>query len=83
VSVKARAGWVRMNKHLNVLTHMGHMESPNLVASCVNELDDTLAHFTGIQWDSVRATHGVSVEAYAWYTTLGRGRSRSDFLASS
>jgi hypothetical protein len=42
VSVKARVGWVRMNKHLNVLTHMRHMESPNLVASCVTELDDTL-----------------------------------------
>jgi hypothetical protein len=42
VSVKARIDWVRMNKHLNILTHTGHMESPNLVASYVAELDDTL-----------------------------------------
>jgi hypothetical protein len=48
VSVTARVGWVRMNKHLNVLTHKGHMESPNYVASCVEELDDTLAHFTDV-----------------------------------
>jgi hypothetical protein len=47
------------------------MESPNLVASCVDELDDTLPRFTDVQWDSVRATHGVSAESYAWKTTLG------------
>jgi hypothetical protein len=29
VSIKARVSWVRMKKHLNVLTHMGHMESQN------------------------------------------------------
>jgi hypothetical protein len=34
-------------------------------------LDDTLPQFTGVQWDSVRATHGVSAEAYAWKTVLG------------
>jgi hypothetical protein len=53
-----------MNKHLNVLTNTRHIESPNLVASCVDGLYDTLPHFTCVQWDSVRATHGVSVEAY-------------------
>jgi hypothetical protein len=42
MSVKAYVGSVLMNKHLNVLTHMGHMKSRNLVASCVTELDDTL-----------------------------------------
>jgi hypothetical protein len=41
----------------------------NWVASCVTELDDTLPHFTGVQWDSVRGTHGVSTEAYVWKTT--------------
>jgi hypothetical protein len=60
-----------MNKHFNVLTHTGHMESPNLVASCVDELGDTLPHFTGVQWDSVRATYDVPTKAYAWKTTLG------------
>jgi hypothetical protein len=83
MSGKAHVGWVWMNKHLNVLTHTGHMESPNLVASCVDELNDTLPHFTGVQWDSVRATHNVSTEAYTCKTTLGWGRIRPDFLASS
>jgi hypothetical protein len=72
-----------MNKHLNVLTHTGHTESPNLVASCVDELGDTLPHFTSVQWDSVWATHGMPAEAYAWKTTLGQGRTRLDFLSSS
>jgi hypothetical protein len=55
----------------NVLTHMGHMESPNWVASCVDELDDTLPHFMSVQWDSVWATHGVFAEPYVWKTALG------------
>jgi hypothetical protein len=50
---------------------MVHMEPPNIVASCVDELDDTLPRFMGVQWDSVRATHGVSTEAYTWKTALG------------
>jgi hypothetical protein len=29
VLIKDHVSWVRMNKHFNVLTHMGHMESPN------------------------------------------------------
>jgi hypothetical protein len=37
----------------------------------VAELDDTPPYFTGVQWDSVRATHGVSAEAYEWKATLG------------
>jgi hypothetical protein len=45
------------------------MESPNLVASCADGLDDTLPRFTGVQSDSVWATHVVSVEAYAWKMT--------------
>jgi hypothetical protein len=66
VSVKAHIDWVRMNKYLNVLKHTGHMEAPNLVASCVDELDDTRARQDpGVQWQSVRATHGVSAEKYA------------------
>jgi hypothetical protein len=74
MSVKACVDWVRMKRHLNVLTHMRHMEFPNVVASCVDELDDTLPHFMGVQWDSVRATHSVSAEAYVWKTTLWRDR---------
>jgi hypothetical protein len=50
------------------------MESPNYVASCVDVLDDTLPRFTGVQWDSVWATHGVSAEACTWKMTLGGGR---------
>jgi hypothetical protein len=67
----------------NVLTHTGHMESPNWVALCVGELDDTLPCFMGVQSDSVRATHGVSTEAYAWKTALGRGRTRPGLLITS
>jgi hypothetical protein len=67
----------------NVLTHMVHMESPNWVASCVDELDDTFPRFTGVQWDSVWATHGASTEAYAWKMALGWGRTRPDFLVTS
>jgi hypothetical protein len=59
------------------------MESQTLVASCVNELDDTLPRFMGVQWDSVRATHGVSTEAYAWKMALGQGRTRLDSLTVS
>jgi hypothetical protein len=71
-----------MNKHLNVLTDTGYMESSNLVALCPNGLDDTLPRFTGVQWDSVRSIHGVSVEAYTWKMALGRGRTRSDSLTA-
>jgi hypothetical protein len=67
----------------NVLMHTGHMESPNFVASCVDDLDDTLPRFTGVQWDSVRATHGMSAEAHAWKMALGWGRARPSFLVTS
>jgi hypothetical protein len=66
-----------------VLTDMGHMESPNWVASCVEELDDTLPHFIDVQWDSVQATHGVSTEAYTWKIALGRGKTQPGFLVMS
>jgi hypothetical protein len=42
MSIKVHVGWVQTNKQLNVLTHTGHMESTNLVASCVIELDNAL-----------------------------------------
>jgi hypothetical protein len=83
VSVKGHVGRVRMNKHLNVLTHKRHMESPNWVASCVDEFDGILPRFTDVQWDSVRITHGMSIEAYTWKTTLGRGRTRPGLLVTS
>jgi hypothetical protein len=67
----------------NVLAQIGHMESPNWVASCVNQSDDTLPYFTGVQWDSVRATHGVSTEAYVWETTLGWGWTWPGLLVTS
>jgi hypothetical protein len=83
VSVKACMGWVSMNKHLNPLTHTGHMESLNLVVSCALGLDDTVPHFTGVQWDSARATHSVPTEAYASKPALGQGRTRPDSLTTS
>jgi hypothetical protein len=83
MSIKAHVGWIQMNNHLNVLTHTGHMESPNRVASCFEELDDTLPHFTDVKWDSVWATHGMYAEAYTWKTALGRGKTRPSFLVTS
>jgi hypothetical protein len=77
VSVKAHVGWALLNKHLNVLTHTGHMESPNLIASCVNELYDSLPPF-GCYTGECRATHGVSAEAYAWKIAVGWGGTRPD-----
>jgi hypothetical protein len=46
----------------------------------VTELDDTLPHFTDVQWYSVRATHGLPVKVFAWKTALERGRTRPDSL---
>jgi hypothetical protein len=64
VSIKARVSWVRMNKHLNVLTHTEHMESPNLVVSCATKMEAILPYLTDAKWDSAWATHGVPAEAY-------------------
>jgi hypothetical protein len=50
----------------NVLTHMGHMESPNWAASCAAKMEAILPYLTGVRWHSAWATHGVSIEAYAW-----------------
>jgi hypothetical protein len=50
----------------NILTHMGHMESLNWIASCSTEMEAILPYLTGVQWDSACVTHGVSAEAYAW-----------------
>jgi hypothetical protein len=66
--VKAHVSWVRMNKHLNILTHTEHMESPNLVAPCAAETKAILPYPMDVQWDSAWATHGMSAEAYAWKT---------------
>jgi hypothetical protein len=49
----------------------------NLVPSTVGELDDTLPHFTDVQWDSVWATHGLPIEVFMWKMALGRGSPRS------
>jgi hypothetical protein len=51
-----------------VLMLMGHMESPNWVASCVIEMEAILPYLTGVHRDSAWVTHGVSAEAYAWKT---------------
>jgi hypothetical protein len=64
-SVSVRSEWTTI---WNVLTHTGHMESPNWVVSCVAETKAILPYLTGVQWDSAWATHGVSAEACAWKT---------------
>jgi hypothetical protein len=52
----------------NVLTHMGHIESPNWVASCAAEIEAILPYLMGVQWYSAWSTHGVFTEAYEWKT---------------
>jgi hypothetical protein len=34
----------------------------------VAELDDNLPRFTDVQWDSVRATHGLPIKVFTWKT---------------
>jgi hypothetical protein len=63
--VSVGSEWIRI---WNVLTHTGHMESPNWVVSCATETEVILSYLMGVQWDSAWATHGVSAEAYAWKT---------------
>jgi hypothetical protein len=46
VSIKDRISWAPATSIDYVPSHMGHMESPNLVALTVTELDDTLPRFT-------------------------------------
>jgi hypothetical protein len=61
-----------LNKHLIMYWHIQDIWClANLVASCVTNFDDTLPRFMGVQWDSIRATHVVSIEAYAWKMALG------------
>jgi hypothetical protein len=38
--------------------------SANVVALTVAKLGDTAPYLTDVQWDSVRATHGVPVDPY-------------------
>jgi hypothetical protein len=60
-----------VNKIDYVLMHMRFWGPANLVASTVTELNDTLPCFTDVQWDSVRATHRLPFEVFAWKTALG------------
>jgi hypothetical protein len=53
-----------------VLVHTGLWGPANLVVLTVVKLDDTLPRFTDVQWDSVRATHGLPVKVLAWKMTL-------------
>jgi hypothetical protein len=69
VSIEARIGWVRMNKHLMMYWCTRGIWSPQTYYEC----------YTG----QCRATHGVSAEAYAWKTALGRGRALPDSLIMS
>jgi hypothetical protein len=83
MSVKSHVSWVQMNKHLKCTVAYGTYRNPNWVALCVDELDDTLPRFMGVQWNSVQATHDVSTEAYAWKVAQGRGGTQPDFLITS
>jgi hypothetical protein len=63
----------------NVLTHTGHMESPNLVASYVAKMEAIIPYLTGVHQDSAWATHGVFAEEYTWKMCT---RVRSALIAS-
>jgi hypothetical protein len=54
-----------------VLAYTGHMESSNLVALTVAELDNSLPRFMDDRRDSVWATHGLPGEVFAWKMALG------------
>jgi hypothetical protein len=65
-----------------VLTHMGCNPPQKHSSLTVVELDDTLPCFMDDRRDSVRATHGLPGEVFAWKTTLGRGRTWSRLFDS-
>jgi hypothetical protein len=72
--------WPRWTR-LIMYWHIRDLWGPtNLVASTVTELDDTLPRFVNVQWNSVRATHGLTVEVFAWKMALGQGRTWADSL---
>jgi hypothetical protein len=81
VSIKDHVGCALLQEALSyVLTHTGFMGSPKLSCLTVIEMDDALPRFTGVHWDSVRATHGLPVEVFTWKMALWRGRTRPDSL---
>jgi hypothetical protein len=81
MSIKDRIGYALLQQALScVLTHTRFMGSRKLSSLTVIELDDTLPCFTCVYWDSVRVTHGLSIEVFTWKTTLGRGRTWLDSL---
>jgi hypothetical protein len=78
VSIKDRIGWALLQQALITYWRIWDLWAPaNLVPSTVAELDDTLPHFTDVQWDSVRATHRLPIKVFAWKMVLGWGRTRS------
>jgi hypothetical protein len=83
VLIKVHVGWALLNKHLNVLTRMRHMEFPNWVALCAAETEDILPYLRDVKWDSAWATHSVSIEAYAWKTCTRVRWALIVFLTSS
>jgi hypothetical protein len=75
VSIKDRVSWAMLQQALILYWHIRDLWGPaNLVALTIAEFDDTLPRFTDVHWNSVRATHGLSVEVFAWKTTLEQGR---------
>jgi hypothetical protein len=81
VSIKNSVGCVLLQQALScVLTHTIFMGSRKLSSLTVVELDDNLSRFTGVHWDSVRATHRLPIEVFTWKTILGQGRTRPDSL---
>jgi hypothetical protein len=83
VSSKDRVGWGLLKQELIMYWRIRDLWGPtNIVASTDTELDDTLPRFMDVQWDSMRATHGLPIEVFTWKTVLGRGRTRSRLFDS-
>jgi hypothetical protein len=72
VSIKDRFGWAPLTQALIMYRHIWNLWGPaNLVPSTVTKLDDTLPRFMDVQWDSVWATHGLTIEVFTWKMALG------------
>jgi hypothetical protein len=77
VLIKDHVGCALLQQALScVLTHTWFVGLCKLSSLTVIELNDTLPRFTGVHWDSVRATHKLPVEVFTWKMALGRGRTR-------
>jgi hypothetical protein len=81
VSIKDCVSWTMLQQALIVYWHIQDLWDPvNLVTLTVAEFDDTLPRFTEVHWNSVRATHRLPIEVFAWKMALGQGMTHPNSL---